>query len=103
MLWDSYVNNKDPLGISAFPSMHNAMATIFALVTWRTNRKLGIAFVIFAALILIGSVQLGWHYAVDGYGAIAIALVCWWIGGVVARWHAGLASTRKLNEGLAAL
>ena len=102
-LWDSYVSNKDPLGISAFPSMHNGMALIFALVTWKCNRKLGIAFAIFAALIFIASVHLGWHYAVDGYGAFAIALVCWWIGGIFARWHGGLASTKKLNESLAAL
>jgi PAP2 superfamily len=102
-LWQGYISNKDPLGISAFPSMHNAMAMLIALVAWRCNRKLGIALAVFAALIFIGSVHLGWHYAVDGYGAFAITLFCWWIGGVVARWHAGLPSTKKLNDALAAL
>lgn len=102
-LWDGYASNKDPIGISAFPSMHNGMALLIALVTWRAHRKLGIALAVFAALIFLGSVHLGWHYAVDGYGAFALTLACWWIGGIVARWHAGLASTKKLNEGLAAL
>jgi hypothetical protein len=102
-LWDSYVSNKEPLGISAFPSMHNGMALLIALVTWRTNRKLGIALSVFAGLIFVGSIHLGWHYAVDGYGAFAITLACWWLGGIFARWHAGLASTKKLNEGLAAI
>lgn len=100
-LWDSYVTNKDPLGISAFPSMHNAMAFLFALVTWKCNRKLGIAFAVFTALIFFASVHLGWHYAVDGYGAFALALVFWWMGGIFARWHSNLASTRKLNAELA--
>jgi membrane-associated phospholipid phosphatase len=102
-LWDSYVSNKDPLGISAFPSMHNGMALLFALVTWRCNRKLGIAFAIFALLILFASVYLGWHYAVDGYGAFVLVLVFWWMGGIFARWHDGLPSTRNLNKCLAEL
>lgn len=103
MLWQGYIGKAEPIGISAFPSMHNAMALLFALVTWKLNRKLGIAFAVFAAMILIGSVHLGWHYALDGYGAYAIALFFWWLGGYFAKWHANLASTRKLNEGLAGL
>jgi PAP2 superfamily len=103
MLWNGYLGKADPIGISAFPSMHNAMALLFALVTWKLNRKMGIAFAVFAGLILVGSVHLGWHYAVDGYGAYAITLLFWWLGGIVARWHASLASTQKLNEGLASL
>ncbi len=102
-LWDGYASNKDPIGISAFPSMHNGMALLIALATWRAHRGLGIALSIFAGLIFIASVHLGWHYAVDGYGAFAVTLVCWWIGGIVARWHDGLASTRKLKDSLAAL
>jgi hypothetical protein len=39
---------------------------------------LGTVFTVFALVILIGSVHLAWHYAVDGYVA-AIAVYCLWV------------------------
>jgi hypothetical protein len=36
------------------------------------------------ALILVGSVYLGWHYAVDGIGVVASALLLWWAMGRLA-------------------
>jgi hypothetical protein len=42
LLWDSYTGKVYPyLGISAFPSMHNALAALFVLVGWRIHRILG--------------------------------------------------------------
>jgi hypothetical protein len=81
MLWDGYSLGKLNLGagISAMPSMHVAMATLFALLGWRTSKRLGILFTAFLVCIMIGSVHLGWHYALDGY----ISLVC-----TIAIWHA---------------
>jgi divalent metal cation (Fe/Co/Zn/Cd) transporter len=32
---------------------------------------------IFAAIILLGSVHLGWHYALDSYAAIIGAWLVW--------------------------
>ena len=32
----------------------------------------------YAAIILAGSVQLGWHYALDGYVSISVARLIWW-------------------------
>jgi hypothetical protein len=102
-LWDGYQGKVTPIGISAFPSMHNASAVLFALAAFRVNRTAGICFAIYAAVILAGSVHLAWHYAVDGYAAIGLALACWWIAGFVARWHGNLPSTMRLNESLARL
>ncbi len=68
-------------GISAMPSMHVAMAVLFALVGWRTNRWLGLLFTAYAAVILVGSVHLGWHYAIDGYASLVAVLVIWWCSG----------------------
>ncbi|MFL6733202.1 MAG: phosphatase PAP2 family protein, partial [Sphingomicrobium sp.] len=52
------------VGISAMPSMHVAMALLFALVpVTRIMKIVGLCYYI---LIFIGSVHLGWHYAVDG-------------------------------------
>jgi hypothetical protein len=103
LLWDGYTGAiARPLGISAFPSMHNAMAVIFALAGAQLSRTLGRLLWFNAAIILIGSVHLGWHYAVDGYAAILIALGAWWIAGPIARWHQDLAATRAYEERFAA-
>lgn len=103
MLWDGYTGSGPPLGISAFPSMHVASAVLFALAFRQVSRGMGIAFTAYALVILLGSVHLGWHYAVDGYAAIAIALACWWTAGVLARWTMARPEARRFNQGLAAL
>ena len=69
------------VGISAMPSMHVALATLFALVCWRTRQWLGIAATIYAIVIMIGSVHLGWHYAIDGYFGAAGMIAIWWVVG----------------------
>jgi hypothetical protein len=90
LLWDGYQGKGLRLGISAMPSMHNASAFLFALTCWHLNRKLGIALFIFTGMILLGSVHLAWHYAIDGYIGFAIALLSWWVSGIIARkWEAG--------------
>jgi hypothetical protein len=69
------------VGISAMHSMHVAIATLFALVCWRVSRWLGIAMTAYAFLIMIGSVHLGWHYAIDGYfGALGMIAIWWLVG-----------------------
>jgi membrane-associated phospholipid phosphatase len=83
MLWSNY-QMRDVMvgsGISAMPSMHVAIATLFALVCWRVRRWLGIVMTIYAVIIMIGSVHLGWHYAVDGYLGAAAMLAIWWCVG----------------------
>lgn len=64
-------------GISAFPSMHVAMATLFALVARRINALLSAVFAGFAVIIMAGSVHLGWHYAVDGYASALVTVAVW--------------------------
>ena len=88
MLWQAYAVKDIPfLGISAFPSMHNATAAIIAIAALRLNRRLGVALIIYGAVILVGSVHLGWHYAVDGYVGILLAMLAWWLmGPIVRRW-----------------
>lgn len=75
MLWANYQAKGALLGggISAFPSLHVAIATWFAMVlAHRGWPRVGIAY---AAGIYAGSVILGWHYAADGAGGIAVALL----------------------------
>ncbi len=82
-LWTAYQAGGTHLvgGISAMPSMHVATATLLALAGWRANRWLGIGLSAFAAIILIGSIHLCWHYAMDGYFSIPAALMIWWLCG----------------------
>jgi len=91
ILWQAYILRALTVGagISAMPSMHVALVTLFALVCWRIRRWLGIAMTIYAIIVLIASVHLGWHYAVDGYfGAIAMTAIWWVVGRVLARHEA---------------
>jgi len=83
ILWGNY-QMRDVMvgsGISAMPSMHVAIATLFALVCWRVRRWLGIVMTIYAGIIMVGSVHLAWHYAVDGYVGAAGVLAIWWGAG----------------------
>ena len=63
------------------PSMHVATSVLLALFGWRHSRQAGIALTVYAALIMVGSVHLGWHYALDGYVGGLGALVVWWLVG----------------------
>jgi hypothetical protein len=72
--------------IAAMPSLHVATACSFYLVARAWDRRLGRAFLIFLTLMLIGSVHLGWHYAIDGYAGIAGATIIWYCAGRIVRW-----------------
>lgn len=96
LLWTGY-RGKDQataLGISAMPSMHVATAVLFALCAWRFNRVSGIVLTIFAVVIMIGSVLLGWHYALDGYVGAAGAYAIWRVVG----WALSRSSNVSTNE-----
>jgi hypothetical protein len=64
-------------GISAMPSVHCSLATLFALGAFRINRIAGWVFGAYAALIWVGSIHLGWHYAVDGIAGSALTVGIW--------------------------
>lgn len=93
MLWHSYTTGNGMVsGISAMPSMHVATSVMFFIcaraaglrwLTWCTG--------VFAMVILLGSILLGWHYAADGYVGALVAAGCWWLAGVITRLN-GLSS-----------
>jgi membrane-associated phospholipid phosphatase len=83
LLWDNYANSSTGFGsgISAMPSMHVSMAFLFFLVGWRTHPAAAIAFGLYAMMVLVGSVHLGWHYAVDGYAGLVLTVLVWLAAG----------------------
>lgn len=68
-------------GISAMPSMHVALAFLFFLAMRHVSRIAGWFFGVFCFLIMIASVHLAYHYAVDGYVSIALVAVIWAVSG----------------------
>jgi hypothetical protein len=79
MLWEFYRDADFGFGrgISAAPSMHIASTWLVARMAQTYGRRAAIAGWSFFAVILLGSVHLGWHYATDGYIAIAGAWALW--------------------------
>ena len=60
-------------GIAALPSLHVGIIALFAFFIFKINRKIGIAMIAYTVILQIGSVLLGWHYALDGYAGILLA------------------------------
>ncbi|SLN21330.1 phosphatase PAP2 family protein [Roseisalinus antarcticus] len=75
-LWHAFVTGENRVGsgISAFPSVHVGIASVFALYAVERWGKPGVIAIAYAGAILFLSVYLGWHYAVDGYASIAVVL-----------------------------
>jgi len=83
VLWDAHSNRHYGfgMGISAMPSLHNAIAMLYAFAFFRFGRIWGAAGTAFALIIFVGSIHLGWHYAVDGIVAAVAMAAIWWAAG----------------------
>jgi hypothetical protein len=84
-LWENYVRGgSDPfVGISAMPSIHVATVVLFAIAGGKAHRLLGLILGVYALIIQVGSVHLGWHYAIDGYFGAILALLIWKASGLL--------------------
>jgi len=88
MLWSDYQTGALAVGrgISAMPSLHVATSALVFLLAWHHGRLARWCSGIFLLFILIGSVHLAWHYAIDGYLSLVLTLVLWKLCGHVASW-----------------
>ncbi len=97
-LWDNYVAAHKAIGsgISAMPSMHVAAATMFAFLLRGWHRTLGRLGFVYLGLIMVASVHLGWHYAIDGYVSLATAALLWKATGWIVGRMPEFAETERL-------
>lgn len=79
-LWENYAEKAQAIGsgISAFPSVHVGVSTVFALYLAERSRWLAPLGLVFLATIQFCSVYNGWHYAVDGYASMIVITLAWW-------------------------
>lgn len=91
-LYENYARNGNSVGtgISAMPSVHLLVVTLNACMLSRISLVFGFLAWTYAALILLGSVYFGWHYAVDGYVSVALVSVIWWLCGRLQSRQQGL-------------
>lgn len=95
LLWQSYVTGSGAVsGISAMPSMHVTSTVLIAILCSRTHRLAGLAAWIYTALIVLGSVHLAWHYAVDSIMGAALAVTFWFAAGLLLRFGDAAAAQR---------
>jgi hypothetical protein len=94
-LWLAFISKTAFQSISAMPSIHNATAMLFALAVFPVSRRFGWLLTLHAAFIFIGSIELGWHYAIDAYVAWIVTYIIWRLSKPIAVWwHATEAQKR---------
>lgn len=78
-LWSVYIEEKQFLGsgISAFPSVHVAVACVWTMYLCERSAWLAPVGMLFLASIMFLSVYSGYHYAVDGYFSILFIVGSW--------------------------
>jgi len=84
-LWAAFEGHESmPFdGISAMPSLHVGVAAYFTFASKKTNRALFWTSVLWTLTVFLGSIHLGWHYAIDGYVGAIIAGTAWWLAGII--------------------
>ena len=85
-------------GISAFPSLHVAVAALNAIYLWHRGFFLRWASILFLATIEIGSIHLGWHYAADGIASLILTPFLWLVADRLYVWNAGFLKAMWANK-----
>lgn len=100
MLRSAYLNPAPGQlsGISAMPSIHNATSTLFMLAAYRINKIFGHVMLAFLFCIILGSVHLAWHYAVDAYLGIIIAVILWKLSSLLIKWQDRLLKLKIITK-----
>ncbi len=62
---------------NCFPSLHVSMAALLSLALWRCRPRLGRIFLGWSFLIILSTLTIKQHYALDALGGLAIALAAY--------------------------
>jgi hypothetical protein len=89
LLWARQINGDTLVGsgISAMPSLHVAGTVWLALIIRRAWPRLAVIGWAYFAVIYLGSIMLGWHYATDGIVGAFGTLVIWIFAGKIMHWR----------------
>lgn len=80
----AYYTVKLYQGVAALPSLHVGVLVLFAIAS-RPWRPVAVALWALTAVTFVGSLALGWHYAIDGYAGAALACLAWWTARILVR------------------
>lgn len=69
-------------GIAAFPSLHVALLTLFALTSKAISKRWFHLNLIFVGFMMIGSVVTGYHYLIDGYAGLILGWGSYKLAGI---------------------
>jgi hypothetical protein len=61
-------------GIAAMPSLHVSAVALIMIFFFRTSILAGLIAALYTAVVFFGSIFLQWHYAVDGYAGLLLAV-----------------------------
>jgi hypothetical protein len=78
LLWARNDYMLDTNALSAMPSMHVGIAWLMFLYWRGVNRFASLLSAMYFAVMMVGSIYLGFHYAIDGYVAVAGVTLIWW-------------------------
>jgi hypothetical protein len=89
LLWARHLAGDFSIGggISAMPSLHLAGTVWLALIIRRSWPRLAVIGWAYFAVIYLGSIMLGWHYATDGIVGAFGTLVIWKFAGNIMHWR----------------
>jgi hypothetical protein len=65
-------------GLMAMPSLHVTVCCLYGIFLWSYGPWWRWLSITYAALIFLGSLYSGWHYAIDGYAGLLIAWLTTW-------------------------
>ncbi len=72
----------DPNALSAMPSMHLAVSWIMVMYARSLGRRPFMLALPFFVMMYLGSIYLGFHYAIDAYVSVVVTSLIWWIAGI---------------------
>ncbi|SNT12638.1 phosphatase PAP2 family protein [Sphingopyxis indica] len=101
-LLDNYGTLRLGSGISAMPSLHVGMAFLWFLMVPREYPGIRYLALAYFAVILFGSVHLGWHWLSDGIVSVVFVFGFWNLAGWIVQTANGNSSYARKSRAIAA-